>query len=311
MGDMVEKKALAIVNPTSGGYSTGREWPSISAYLKDRGYLFDQVLTESRDHATRLASEASCDGYETLIAVGGDGTINEVVNGIFNAGFARSVSLGVISAGTTCSFARSLGISSNHLRSCDSILNGEKTPVDIGTVGYSVEGRRLQRYFVNEADVGLGATIVEASRRITNYFGRKINYLPHVIGGVTSLLSYKNKCVNIRTEDGSEDIHDCAMVVIANGDHFGGGMRMAPDARPSDGFLDMVIFGDMDKSELLKVWPMTYRGRHVSHHKVKLLKIKNVTIQCEEKILVETDGELIGEGPVSFSVLPSALKVYL
>ncbi|MBN2240183.1 MAG: diacylglycerol kinase family lipid kinase [Dehalococcoidales bacterium] len=308
---MLGKSAIAIVNPAAGGYSTGREWPSIGAYLKDKGHLFDQVFTEGRDHATQLALQASREGYETLIAVGGDGTINEVVNGILNADAAESVSLGIISAGTTCSFARSLGISSNHIRSCESILNGEKTPVDIGTVEYSVENRRLHRYFVNEADIGFGATVVEASRRISNYFGRKINYLPHVIGGLTSLLSFQNKCINIRTEDGSEDIYDCAMVVIANGDHFGGGMRMAPDACPDDGFLDMVIFGDMEKSELLKVWPMTYRGRHVSHHKVKLLKIKNVTIQCEEKILVETDGELIGEGPVHFSVLPSALKVYL
>ena len=84
---------------------------------------------------------------------------------------------------------------------------------------------------------------------------------------------------------------------------------MAPDAMPNDGLLDMVIFGDMGKSEMVKIWSMTYNGRHVNHNKVRLRKIRNVAIQCAEKVLVEADGELLGEGPVSFSVLPSALSI--
>ncbi len=86
-------------------------------------------------------------------------------------------------------------------------------------------------------------------------------------------------------------------------------MCIAPDAKPNDGLLDMVIIGDTSKSELMKIWSMTYNGRHLNHNKVKLRKIRNVAIQCAEKVLVEADGELLGEGPVSFSVLPSALSI--
>ncbi len=140
-------------------------------------------------------------------------------------------------------------------------------------------------------------------------FGRKYSYLPRVIGGFISLASYESKHITVRVEDENEDAYDCAMLVIANGAYFGGGMQIAPDARTNDGLLDMVIFGNMSKSELLKTWPLTYKGRHVGHDKVSLLKIRSATIQCAEKILVEADGELLGEGPLSFSVVPSALTV--
>ena len=167
----------------------------------------------------------------------------------------------------------------------------------------------LKRFFVNEADIGFGATVVEASKHIPNYFGRKINYLPHILGAFGSLFSYKNKRIALRVEDEAEEICVCAMVVIANGAYFGGGMCIAPGARPNDGLLDMIIFGDMGKSEIMKTWLMTYNGRHVSHQKVRLRKITGVSIQFDEKVLVEVDGELLGEGPVSFSILPSALSI--
>ena len=196
------------------------------------------------------------------------------------------------------------------LKNSSELSSNSSTIISISSSSdYTFKGEKLRRFFVNEADVGFGATVVEASKHITNYFGRKINYLPHVIGGLASLISYKNKRITLRVEDEYEDVWNCAMVVIANGTHFGGGMRIAPDARPNDGLLDMVIFGDMGKSELLKVWPMTYKGHHVSHEKVRLLKVRSASIQCDDKILVEADGELLGEGPVSFSVLPSALSV--
>jgi YegS/Rv2252/BmrU family lipid kinase len=306
---MSNQYARAIVNPAAGGHSTYREWSLISRHLSDKGLLFDYVYTEGVGHAIELAKQAANTDYRYIIAVGGDGTVNEVVNGILDSANPHNIILGIVSAGTTCSFARSIGIPLDPVNSCNLLTNQNRILIDVGIVEYTSEGQNLRRFFVNEAEIGFGATVVEASKQVTNYFGRKINYLQHVIGGFASLISYKNKCITLRVEDGSEDIYDCAMLVIANGTHFGGGMQIAPNAQPNDGLLDMVIFGDMGKSELLQVWSMTYKGRHVSHHKVRLLKVRNVTIQCAEKILVEADGELLGEGPVSFSVLPSALSI--
>jgi diacylglycerol kinase (ATP) len=306
---MSAQHAMVIVNPKSGGHSTNREWPLISKHLTSKGLKYDYSYTEGVGHAVELARDAVSKEYRLIVAVGGDGTVNEVVNGILSSAKPRDTSLGIVNAGTTCSFARSLGIPLDYNGACNLLTSQNRTSIDVGVVEYTVAGEKLRRFFVNEADVGLGATVVEASKHITNYFGRKINYLPHVMGGLASLISYKNKRITLRVEDEYEDVWNCAMVVIANGTHFGGGMRIAPDAKPNDGLLDMVIFGDIGKSELLKIWPMTYKGRHVSHEKVRLLKVRNVSIECADKILVEADGELLGEGPASFSVLPSALNI--
>jgi YegS/Rv2252/BmrU family lipid kinase len=301
--------ARAIVNPAAGGHAIYREWPRLSKRLVNDGLLFDYVYTEGVGHAMELAKAAVDTGYHYIIAVGGDGTINEVVNGIFNSTGSHNTILGIVSAGTTCSFARSVGIPLEPIGSCRLLTGQNRLSIDVGIVEYKSKGQHLRRFFVNEADVGFGATVVEASKRLPNYFGRKINYLPHVLGGVGSLFRYRNKRIALRVEDEAEDTCVCAMVVIANGTYFGGGMCLAPDAKPNDGLLDMIIFGDMRKSEMMKIWTMTYNGRHISHQKVRLRKIRNVALQCDEKILVEADGELLGEGPVSFSVLPSALNI--
>ncbi|MFC2016744.1 diacylglycerol/lipid kinase family protein [Chloroflexota bacterium] len=301
--------ARAIVNPAAGGHSTYREWSLMSKHLINNGLLLDYVYTEGTGHATELAMEAANSDYRYIIAVGGDGTINEVVNGILNSAASNNTTLGVVSAGTTCSFARSLGIPLDLVSSCNLLASQNRLLIDVGIVEYTSKGQKLSRFFINEADVGFGATVVETAIQSPSRFGRKFSYLPRVIGGFASLAGYENKCITVLVDDENEEVFECAMIVMANGAYFGGGMQMAPDAKPNDGLLDMVIFGNMSKSELLKTWPLTYKGRHVDHDKVRLLKIRNVTIQCAEKILVEADGELLGEGPVSFSVVPSALTV--
>jgi len=301
--------ARVIVNPAAGGHSTYREWPLISKHLNDKGLSFDHVYTEGIGHAIELAKEAANQDYHYIIAVGGDGTVNEVGNGILNSTGSHNTILGIVSAGTTCSFARSVGIPLDPVGSCNLLTSQNRLPIDVGIVEYTGEGQKLRRFFINGADVGFGATVVEAAIQSPSHFGRKFSYLPRTIGGFASLASYENKRITVRVEDENEDTYDCAMLVIANGAYFGGGMQIAPDAKPNDGLLDMVIFGNMSKSELLKTWPLTYKGRHIRHDKVRLLKIRSVTIQCAEKILVEADGELLGEGPVSFSVVPSALSI--
>jgi len=302
---------MVIINPKAGGYSTYREWPSINRYLTYKGVLFDQVYTKGVGHAIDLAREAANRNYRYIIAVGGDGTVNEVANGILCSVNPNNTILGIVSTGTTCSFIRSLSIPRDYVRACTLLANQNSLSIDVGIVEYTSKGQRLRRFFVNEADIGFGATVVEASKKFTNYFGRNINYLPHVVGGLTSLVSYKNKHITVHLEDKIEDIYDCAMLVVANGTHFGGGMCIAPEAKPNDGLMDVVIFGDMSKSELVKVWPMLYKGRHVSHDKVRMLKVKKVDIECDDMILVEADGEYLGEGPVSFSVVHSALNIVI
>lgn len=302
-------RAKVIVNPVAGGYSVHKEWPRIRKHLRNIGLPFDYEYTEGVGHATEVAKAAVNAGYRYLIAVGGDGTINEVANGILCSTASTSTILGVVSAGTACSFARSLGIPQNYISAC-SVLTGQgRRLIDVGFVEYKSGGQSLQRFFVNEADVGFCAEVVQASKDIPSNFGRSINYAPFVIASVRCLFSYQNKRLSLSMENDIEASYLCTMVVIANGSFFGGGMRVAPHAEIDDGLLDMIIVGNVEKSELVKIWLMSYEGTHTTHKDITVKRITNVAIQSSEKMLLETDGELVGECPVSFRIIPSALTI--
>ena len=306
---MSEPYAKVIVNPAAGGYSVHREWPRIRKQLRSIGLSFDYEYSEGVGHAIEMAKAAVDAGYRYLVAVGGDGTINEVANGILCSTGSASTILGVVSVGTACSFTRSIGIPQDYVSACSLLIGQGRRLVDVGVVECKSKGQSLRRFFVNEADVGFGAEVVEALKDMPGHFGRSINYAPFVVAGVRCLFSYQNKRLTLRVDNDAEAMCMCTMVVIANGSYFGGGMRIAPQAKPDDGLLDIIIFGDVKKSELVKIWLLSYEGTHITHNNITVKKATNITIQSCERVLVETDGELIGECPVSFHIIPSALTI--
>ena len=300
--------AKVIVNPAAGGYSVGREWPRIRRRLRDIGLSFDHEYTEDKGHAIELARKAVDAGYGYLIAVGGDGTVNEVANGILGSAAADSTIMGVVSAGTACSLARSLALPRDYAAACSLLTGQGRLLIDIGVVEYKSGGQSQRRFFVNEAGAGFGAAVMEASMHLPSRIGPAINYALHVARGLRSLFSYRNKHITLWLDDKAEAICNCA-VVVANGRYSGGGMCMAPEAKLDDGLLDVVIAGDMRRLELLKLWPALYRGSHTAHAKIRVEKVTSVTVQSAERVLVEADGEPLGECPASFWVVPAALTV--
>ena len=305
---MCLQRARVIVNPVAGGHSTYREWPRISRRLIDRGLSFDSVYTENVGHAIELAKAAADTDYRYIIAVGGDGTVNEVVNGILGSTGSHDTVLGIVSAGSTCSFARSMGIPLDPAVSCSLLTSQNRLSIDVGIVEYESEGQHLHRFFVNEAGVGFSAAVVYAWKRLPNRLGSSITHTLRTIEGLKCLFTYRNRKIRLRVGNNVETIYGCA-VVVANGQYFADGMQIAPHAMLNDGLLDIVTFGDLGRSELLRLWPALYGGSHITHHKVREDKATTVAIESDEQLLVEADGELLGEGPVSFSVLPSALSV--
>jgi len=301
--------AKVIVNPAAGGYLIHREWPRISRQLQDIGLSFDYEYTEGVGHAIELAKAAADNGYRYLIAVGGDGTVSEVANGILCSTASGSIILGIVSAGTACSFARSVGIPQDYSSACSLLTGQRRLLIDVGVVEYKSKGQSLQRFFVNEAGVGFDAAVVEASKCLPKRFGPTINYYARVVRGLRSLFSYRNKRVVLCVENKVEAICTCTAVVVANGGYSGGGMHIAPHAELNDGLLDMVIVDDAGKFELLKIWPTLYGGSHITHPKIRVKKVASVAIQSSERVLVEADGELLGECPASFWLLPSALTI--
>jgi len=300
--------AKVIVNPVAGGCSVRGEWPRISRQLRDVGLSFDHEFTRGAGHAIEIARQAIDTGYRYLIAVGGDGTVNEVANGILCSTHSGNTILGIVSAGTACSFTRSLDIAQDYISACSLLTGQGRALIDVGVVQCWSQGRPLQRFFVNTADAGFGAAVVDAWKRLPNRFGHKINNTLRTVEGLKHLLTHRNKWIKLRVGNEVESIFGCD-VVVANGQYFAESMQIAPHARLDDGLLDIVIVGDVGKYELLKIWPTLYSGSHIRHPKIRERKTTTVTIESDEQLLVEADGDILGESPASFWVIPSALTI--
>jgi diacylglycerol kinase (ATP) len=300
------KHAKVIVNPAAGANSTHRKWPGIKSLLKNSGLSFDFQFTEGKGHGIELAKTAAVEGYDYLVAVGGDGTIHEVANGILQTGKSQTTPLGIVCTGTGSDLARSVGIPHDLARACTSLTSLRRLIIDVGLVKYQKKGQACQRYFVNSAGIGFDATVVASTEQLPKYFGGTI---PYLTGLLRSFLTYHNKTVTFKIGNKIGEKARVLSMVIANGRYFGGGMQVAPEAKLDDNLLDVVIIGDFGKLELIRNISRVYKGTHLSHPKVRLEKGAEVLIESTQNFLLHADGELLGEGPVSFSLLPKALSL--
>lgn len=302
-----DNHARVIVNPAAGRNSTKKRWPDISALLKHIGLSFDHQFTECSGHAIELAKEAVDKGYRYVVAVGGDGTVHEVANGLLHSPDVQEMALGIISTGTGSDFNRTAGIPHDHLMSCSHLTSPGRLLIDVGTVEYRRNGVMEKRFFVNSAGAGFDAAVVEATESAPKYFGGTV---PYVIGLLRTLIGYRNKRVTMRTEE-SEEKARILSLVVNNGMYIGGGMKITPLASLDDGLLDVLVLGDVSKPDLLKTFPKVYKGTHLSHPKVSLRKVTGIDIESEERMPVYADGEILGETPASFRIIPSALKIVM
>jgi len=304
---MTALKTKIIVNPVAGAKTTYRKWPHISELLQSGGMPFEYQYTEGIGHAIELAREATASGYQFLVAVGGDGTVNEVANGILQSKDSCEATIGIISTGTGGDFIRTAGITKDYIKACASICGAKKRMIDVGVAEYMKNGEPCRRYFINSAGIGFDAQTIEAASRLPKIFGGTV---PYVLGLLKSVVSYKNKQVDAHIGERCEQKR-VLMMVMANGCYFGGGMCIAPKADIYDGLFDVVSVGDINKMELLKTFPKIYKGTHVTHPAVKIERASSVEINSQEKVFIEADGEFIGECPASFKIIPAALSLAL
>ncbi len=296
--------AMVIVNPLARGGVSRAKWPLISYWLKRAGLSFDYAFTEYAGHATELARRAVEKGFELVIAVGGDGTVNEVVNGIIDESGRGRATLGIISAGTVGDFVHSLGIPRDVIRSCRLFANYRRMTVDLGCVEYMKDGQHTKRYYANTAGLGFATDVVGGTDRRIKFIGGTI---PYVIGMIPTVKNYSNKDIKLSIDDESRQERNF-VVVVNNGRYLGGG-RVFPDADPCDGLLDVAVVGDMNKLEALWSFPRFYMGNHEGLPKINLCKAKNVSVESSQPLPIQMDGEVVGELPASFWVVPSALDV--
>ncbi|MGQ9561551.1 MAG: diacylglycerol/lipid kinase family protein [Candidatus Oleimicrobiaceae bacterium] len=293
-----------IVNPMAANGKAGRLWPAFAEML---GQVlegdFEVHFTQWAGHAVDLAREAAAQGCELVVAAGGDGTVNEVVNGL--ADVLPQTKLAIVSLGTGKDLAKTLGIPTDPQQAVQVLTNGAVRRIDLGRASFVDRGgRQVQRLFVNVGDVGFSGAVVQRVNRSSKAWGGFLSYLG---GLVTTLLTYSNKLVHITIDGGLDEIAVVNAVVVANGQYFGGGMWVAPMAQIDDGLFEVAVIGDVGKLEVIGNVPKLYRGTLASHPKVRYFRGKKVTVTSGDDVLLDLDGEQPGRAPVRFEVLPQAL----
>lgn len=302
-GDLV-----AIVNPHAGKGRVGAELPELERTLRARGLRYRIALTSGPGDATRMAAEALADGTRFIVAVGGDGTVHEVVNGMFDDGAPRveGAVLGVVAAGSGCDLIRTFGLPGDASRACVH-LQGENTyPLDIGRMRLTGAGGDVERYFVNVAEAGLGGAVARRAERLPRRMGQS----RYFVGFWLTLPGYRMS--QVRVASGRQVYEGPAYaIIIGNAQFYGGGMRISPRSYPGDGVLDVLIFKG-PKSDAFTLLPQIYRGAHVPHDHVEEFRVReSVTIESDRPIEIEADGELLGTTPATIEVLPHPILLKL
>jgi diacylglycerol kinase (ATP) len=268
-----------------------------------RGLHADALFSERPGHLTELARAAAQAGVERLVVVGGDGSMNEVANGV--AGM-DNVELAVIARGTGWDFVRTYGIPRKVEDAAAVALDGETRSIDLGRVVYRTwDGREATGWFANIASAGMSGAIAQRANETTKALGGKVSYLWATLA-VFARWSNNEVRVSVDDEIRGGHMHD---VVVANGKYFGGGMKICPDAQPDDGLFDVLLIGDVTKRDLLVTMPKIYRGSHLPHPKAELLRGASVTVDAPEPLPIELDGEQPGTTPARFEIVRNALRI--
>jgi diacylglycerol kinase (ATP) len=308
--------AFVVVNPRSGNGRTAREWPAIEQALRVSHPHLSAKMTQRRGQATGYVRDALQEGHPEIIAIGGDGTINEAINGFFDeeGTIAADAVFSFVTSGTGGDFRKSFGIAPGWQAAAARLTTARVTQIDVGRVScLSANGVPVVRYFVNIGSFGLSGAVVDSVNRarIAKLFGGQFAFAFH---SALDMLSYRDRAVRIRVDDAFDDIVPISTVAVANGQYFGGGMRVAPDANPGDGMFDVVIMGSAPKGQAMAELKLLYTGDHVNRPHVRVLRGRKVTVApvAETRgfpVLIELDGESAGRLPATFEILPRALNL--
>ena len=308
MESSLTEQWLVIVNPNAGSGKGKKDWDKISNLLNKHKLPFMVKFTASKGHAIKLSKEGIEAGFRKIITVGGDGTLNEIVNGVFlNEGcLTTDISLAMIPVGTGNDWGRMFGISHDYDTAIGIISDNKQMKHDVGLVSYYNGPEKSSRYFINIAGLGFESMVVRRTN-IQKEKGRtgKTIYFYNLLA---SLLSYKNTRAEVYL-DGRRIESNIFSMNVGNGRYCGGGMRQTPDARPDDGIFDVTIINGMGKLEIIKNLKILYDGTILSHPKIEGYKCKNIKVTSDLTIYAESDGESLGHTPLEFSIIPSGINI--
>jgi diacylglycerol kinase (ATP) len=306
--------ALVVCNPVSGMGRGRKHLAAVRKAFDAAGIVYAAETTTRRGDAARMALSACVAGCRAIVVIGGDGTLFEVVNGVM--GFARNealpvgsspVSVGLVQAGRGSDFGRSIGIPSDVDAACERLLAGRVQVADVGHVAYTTfSGKPAAKYFINAAGMGFDAEVTVRANAGPRILGGTVPYLSALL---TTLLTYRNKRLSVSVDKGEVRRFRANSIIVANGQYFGGGMKIAPDAELSDGLFEVVTLGDFGKLDLVRNVPRVYDGSHVTHPKVSVQRARQVDISSPDLVLLQADGEVLGTAPARFTVVPNAIRL--
>lgn len=310
MSNTLIKEWLVLVNPNAGSRKGKKDWKKISRMLTEHGFDYHSVFTERKLHAIELVPEYIEKGYRKIIVIGGDGTMNEVVNGIFaqKKVLTTNITLGMISIGTGNDWVRTFNIPLDYKQAMEIIKRENTIEQDAGIVQYASDKGTETRYFINMAGMGFDGLVAQK----TNADKEKgsSNPLLYLANLVSSLFSYNSSNIRVII-DGREIKAKVFSIGIAIGQYNGGGMQQAPDALPNDGLFDLTIIKHMNKASIIYNIRRLYDGSIRKVKQVQMLTGKNIRIESDVPIPLETDGESLGYSPFEFNIIPKSIKVIM
>jgi diacylglycerol kinase (ATP) len=298
-------KISLICNVRSGRGTVGRSLPEVERLLQERKLEYELLHTERSWHARELARDALERGSRFVVAMGGDGTVHEVVNGMIedDKAIVPEAVFGVVAAGSGSDFIRTYGLPDKAVHGVRHLDGDEHFAIDIGKVTFMDDGTEVTRYFPNIAEVGLGAACVARAQKLPRWLGPTM----YLVAFWLTMRKHKIAQVKVdlvdRTYEGPMN-----NLVVANGQYFGGGMKIAPKAAPTDGLLDIQI-EHARKKDAIALMPKVFKGEHLPHPQIFEAKRVRCSIESERPLLVEADGELLGTTPATFEVLRDAINL--
>jgi YegS/Rv2252/BmrU family lipid kinase len=282
-------------------------WPRTRDVLRRSGLAFDEAVTRAPHQAEALAKAAGEQGYTTILYVGGDGTASEVANGLMQIPEGRRPALAALPRGTGGDFPKGLGMDGGVQAAIVRLERKKERRIDVACATFTgLDGRPASQHYLNIGDAGIGGGVSERVNRTSKLFGGLASFLWATLA---CLLTYQNRQLTVTVDGRSFYEGPAVAAVAANGPRFGGGMLVAPRALQDDGVFDVVVIGDVSKPELLHSLPRLYRGTHLSHPSVTMVRGREVIIEGPEPVPLEIDGEYPGSSPFHARIEPRALRV--
>lgn len=302
------EKLLFIINPKAGSGNMEAVLHQIEELAKQEGINYDTYFTTAQYDGCKQVKDFLQQGYRKFVVMGGDGTVNEVVNGIFQQDEVppTEIALGLISKGTGNDWGRYYNYTGDHLGAFKSIISGNITTQDVGVIQHQYNGKPAKVYFANIAGFGFDAEVVMATNRMMARGRRRQS--AYLFNLLKCLVNNKSKLMTIEA-NGQVIEGEVFSISIGNGKFSGGGMMQTPAAIINDGLLDATIYLHMPKTRIIANVKRLYNGTIRQVKGIVSLRSNNFKIHCDGPIFAETDGEIIGDGPYEISILPNALRV--